>query len=72
MKKKTRLAPKREKTKEGGKDNSLNNAHYNQTSKNAPKINNRRILDALQKSDNEKRALIEGLRDLIRRTLSIA
>jgi PAS domain S-box-containing protein len=66
MKEKTRLAPKREKIKQGGKDNNLNNTHNNQMSKNAPKINHRKILDALQKSDNEKRALIEGLRDLIR------
>jgi len=66
MKEKTRLAPKREKIKQGGKDNNLNNTHNNQMSKNALKINHRKILDALQKSDNEKRALIEGLRDLIR------
>jgi PAS domain S-box-containing protein len=65
MKKKTHLTPKREKTRQGGKDSNLNNVHNNQTLKNAPKINSRKILDVLQKSENEKRALIEGLRDLI-------
>jgi PAS domain S-box-containing protein len=44
----------------------LNNAHERQQSKHVPGISNKKTLQALRKSENEKQTLLDGLRDLVR------
>lgn len=68
-KRKSTSALKFEEILQRGKDlrgKTVSNNHNKKTSKHVSKINNKEILDALIESQNEKHALIEGLRDLVR------